>query len=389
MYLNSVHVDPVVSEFVILSAIIIVAGFVLRLFNQPSIVTYIIVGVLVGPLGLGLINDEILITNLGSLGLVLLLFFIGMEIHLPDLIANWRISVMGTLIQVCISIAFIWLLGQYFDWKINQVVMFGFVTSISSTAVIVKLLQDRNEINTKAGQNVLSILLAQDVLIVPMLIILGYLGGQTPTSTEVIKQIIGGIIIVGIIAYIIKNKEIKLPFRVKIYKDHETQVFVAFTLCFGFSVLTAYLELSAALGAFVAGIIISSTRATKWVHDSLSAFKVMFVALFFVSVGMLIDLNFIKDNLLTIGTLVVFIFLINSFINFIVMRIFKVDKKTSMYAAALLSQIGEFSFILGSIGYKAGIIEEYAYQIIISTIALTLLLSPNWITLIRRRLKIE
>ena len=389
MVLLSVHIDPIVSKFVFLSAIIIVLGFILRLLKQPSIVAYMIVGVIVGPLGFGLITDENLISNLGSLGLVLLLFFIGMEIHLPSLIANWKISIIGTLLQVFISTAIIWALGNYFDWKINQIIMLGFVISISSTAVIVKLLQEREELSTKVGQNVLGILLAQDILIVPMLIVLGYLGGDEPTQIEIIKQLIGGVLIVGIIVYILKAKEIRLPFTLHIARDHEMQVFIAFTLCFGFSLITAYLELSAALGAFVGGIILSSTRSTKWIHDSLSAFKVLFVALFFVSVGMLIDLNFLKDNALSIGMLVVLVFLINSSVNFTVMKIFRVDWKSSIYAGVLLSQIGEFSFILGSIGYKAGIIQDYAYQTIISTIGLSLLLSPFWINGAKRLLKIK
>ncbi|MCW3805586.1 cation:proton antiporter [Plebeiibacterium marinum] len=384
MIFTSIHIDPLFSKFVILSCIIIVVGFLLRLFKQPSMITYIIVGVLVGPWGLSFITDEALISNLGSLGLVLLLFFIGMEIHLPKLIDNWKVSVVGTFMQVIISLLVIWLMSFYFGWSTNQIIMIGFVISLSSTAVIVKVLQEREELNTKAGQYALGILIAQDILIVPMLIILGYLGGHRPEKSELIKQIIGGILIVGMIIYILKKKEIRLPFQVAIFKDHEMQVFIAFSLCFGFSALSAYFHLSAALGAFIAGILISSTKSTKWVHDSLSAFKVLFVALFFVSVGMIIDLNFLKENLLTVVSLILVVFILNSIINTIIIKVFCKDWKTSLYVSALLSQIGEFSFIIGATGYQSGIIQDYAYQLIISTIALTLLLSPLWISLTRK-----
>nr|WP_321451364.1 cation:proton antiporter [uncultured Carboxylicivirga sp.] len=369
--------------------VILVVGFLLRVFKQPSIVTYLIVGVLVGPFGFGLITDEILITNLGSLGLVLLLFFVGMEIHLPSLITNWRVSVIGTTIQVVISILIVWFMGKFFHWKINQVVMLGFVISLSSTAVIVKLLQERNELKTKAGQNVLGVLIAQDILIVPMLVIMSYLGGDKPHINEMVKQLIGGALIIGIILYILKKKEIKLPFMKYIEKDHEVQVFVAFTLCFGFSVLTAIFGLSSALGAFIAGIILSSTKSTKWVHNSLHAFKIMFVALFFVSVGMLIDLRFLKANAMIIGSLVLIVFIVNNTINVLTMRIFCKDWKISFYAGALLSQIGEFSFILGSTGYYSGIIKMYDYQLVISTIALTLFFSPLWINVSRKIIKLD
>ena len=385
----AITIDPFLTRFVILSLVIIVVGFLLRLFKQPSLVTYIIVGVLVGPFGFGLVTDETLITNLGSIGLVLLLFFIGMEIHLPDLITNWRVSVIGTLIQIAVSVGIVWLLGQYFSWKLNQVVMLGFVISLSSTAVIVKLLKERNELDTKTGKNVLGVLLAQDVLMVPMLIIVGYLGGDKQDLILLLKQIIGGILIVGVIIYVLIKKEIKLPFMAYLRKDHEMQVFVAFTLCFGFSIITALFGLSSALGAFVAGIVLSSTKSTRWVHNSLNAFKIVFVALFFVSVGMLIDLQFLKDNLFTIGMLVLAVFLINNTINVLMMHIFCKDWKISLYAGALLSQIGEFSFIIGSTGYISGIIKNHDYQLIISTIALTLLISPLWISLTRKIIKLK
>jgi CPA2 family monovalent cation:H+ antiporter-2 len=125
------------------------------------------------------------------------------------------------------------------------------------------------------------------------------------------------------------------------------------------------------------------------VHDSLNAFKIVFVALFFVSVGMLIDLEFLKENLVTIGVLVLAVFVINNTINVFMIHIFSKDWKISFYAGALLSQIGEFSFILGSTGYYSGIIKNHSYQLIISTIALTLLISPLWIHLTRRLIKLN
>jgi CPA2 family monovalent cation:H+ antiporter-2 len=387
--LTVVQVDPMLSAFVILSLVIILVGFILRILRQPSIITYILVGLLVGPYGLKLVTDEVFISNLGSLGLVLLLFFIGMEIHLPDLIANWKVSVIGTILQVLLSIAFIWIIAQYFDWPPNRVILLGFVVSLSSTAVIVKLLEERNELKTKPGQYVLGILLVQDIIIVPMIIILGYLGGQNPSGIDLVKQLIGGLLIIGILVYIVKKKEIVLPFKGYIRKDHEMQVFVAFTLCFGFSIITAWLGLSAALGAFVAGIIVSSTRSTRWVFDSLHAFKILFVALFFVSIGMLIDLEFLKENLLIVGVLVMLVFLLNNSINSIALRVFCKNWRVSLYSGALLSQVGEFSFIIGFTGYQLGIITEYTYQLTLSTIALSLFLSPFWIELIRKLTKIS
>lgn len=378
-----VHIDPILSKFVLLSLIIIVIGMVLRLIKQPSLITYILVGLLVGPFGLEIITDENLISNLGSLGLVLLLFFIGMEIHLPDLIASWKVSIIGTLIQVAMSLLLIWLIGKYFEWNIHQVIVLGFVLSLSSTAVIIKLLEERKELNTKTGQFVLGILLAQDILIVPMLIIINYLSGDKIQTIELIKQLVGGALIVGIVIYILWKKELVFPFQAYIRKDHEIQVFVAFSLCFGFSTLTAWLGLSAALGAFIAGIMVSSSRSTQWVYNSLHAFKILFVALFFVSVGMLIDLKFIRENMVIISSLVALVFILNNTINVLALRIFCKNWRISLYAGSLLSQVGEFSFILASVGFYSGFIGDFIYQITISIIALSLFLSPFYIGLVR------
>jgi CPA2 family monovalent cation:H+ antiporter-2 len=278
----------------------------------------------------------------------------------------------------------VWLLGQYFSWKLNQIIVLGFAISLSSTAVIIKILLDKDELGCRAGRNVLGILLVQDIIIVPMLIIINYLGGKKPDTIEITRQIIGGIVIIGVLAYILKKKEIKLPFKNIIEKDYEIQVFVAFTLCFGLSVLTSFFHLSAALGAFIAGILITSTKSTRWVYDSLHAFKIIFVALFFVYIGMLIDLNFLKQNFLAIIFLALSILIINSFINIVVMRIFGESWKDSIYGGALLAQIGEFSFILITSAYYLNIISDYVYQVTVSVIALSLLASPFWITIAKK-----
>ena len=226
-------------------------------------------------------------------------------------------------------------------------------------------------------------------MIVPMLIIINHLSGGQPALHELIRQLLGGILIIGIIFYILRKKTIVFPFQRYIQNDHELQVFIAFSLCFGFSLLTAWLGLSAALGAFLAGIMVSSSRSTQWVFNSLHSFKILFVALFFVSVGMLIDLNFIREYLVMMITLLVLVFVVNNAINVVMLRFFCKDWRISLYAGALLSQVGEFSFIIVSVGYYAGFVGEFIYQVTISIIALSLLVSPFYTGLIRRVIEID
>lgn len=376
--------NPFLLKFVAIALAVVVVGIILKMLKQTHVIVYIITGIVIGPHVMGIVDDADLISSLGSLGLVLLLFFIGMEISLPNLVANWKISVIGTVLQVIISILAVWLIGQYYDWSLARILTLGFVVSLSSTAVIVKLLQDSGEMDQAVGQNVLGILLVQDVLIVPMLITLNYLAGQETSMQEIWMQIIGGILLIGFVVFLFYKGELKLPFHKTLKHDHEIQVFFAFGLCFGFSMITGFFGLSTALGAFVAGIFVATSKSTKWFHDSLYSFKVIFVALFFISIGMLINIQFLWDHIVIILALVGIVLLTNLFINALIMRGFKMSWKDSLYAGAMLSQIGEFSFVLGQLAYFNQIITDFAYQTIVAVISLTLLLSPIWIGLTKR-----
>lgn len=376
--------NPFLLKFVLISLGVVGMAFLLRLIKQPYVIIYIISGVILGPSVTGLVDDTELVASLGSLGLVLLMFFIGMEISLPKLIANWKFSVTGTLIQITVSVLAVWLIGYFYDWSIARIVTLGFVISISSTAVVLRVLAERNEMDTRVGQNALGILLVQDVLIVPMMIILGHMSGEKGNSNQLWMQLGGAALIIGFVFWLYRKKEVQLPFHKLLKNDHEIQVFFAFALCFGFASISGFFGLSTALGAFVAGMLVASSKTTKWFYDSLYSFKIIFLALFFISIGLMIDVNFIWKNIGLIALLVGVIFITNNLINALIARMFKIPWGESFYLGALLSQIGEFSFVLGAIAFGSGIITDFTYQITLSVISLTLLFSPFWIKLSSR-----
>jgi CPA2 family monovalent cation:H+ antiporter-2 len=138
------------------------------------------------------------------------------------------------------------------------------------------------------------------------------------------------------------------------------------------------------LGAFVAGMIVSKTRETTWVRSSLNAFRIVFVALFFVSIGMLIDLEFLLENIGAVTTLALLVFVTNNFINATIVRLLGESWSDSFYTGAILAQIGEFSFILGASAFHINLISEHTYQLIISTISVTLIVSPIWIIMAQK-----
>lgn len=382
------HIDPLIPPLVGVVAVVLVLGLVLQAFRQPQLVGYIIAGFIIGPAGLGIVTDAALIEHLGSIGVTLLLFFIGMEVSPYHFVRGWRVAIFGTLFQILVSVGCVAVLGSWLDWSLGRIVLLGFVISLSSTAVVLKLLKDRGELQTRSGNNVLLILLTQDLAVVPMLIVISLLSGERPDSAVLIKQAVGGIAVVALAVFILTRQHVRLPLARRVRQDHELQVFAALLLCFGLAFITGSLGLSSALGAFVAGMIVASAKETEWVHQALEPIRVVFIGILFVSMGMLIDAGFVAQYWLLIVLLVVGVFLTNTFINAFVLKALGESWHDSFYSAALLAQIGEFSFILASVGIQAGIIEQFSYQVTIATIALSLLVSPLWISGSKRLLRL-
>ncbi len=345
---------------------------------------YLFAGIIIGPFCLGIISDHQIMLRLESIGVMLLLFFVGMKVSMSKLIANWKIEIGGTFIQIVASLLCIGALSLWLDWTWARVILLGFVISISSTAVVLKILEDRKETDSDIGRHVIGILLIQDLALIPMIIIIEFLGGKTPEVKELLLQITGGTAIISFIVWMAKTKRnLKLPFSKLIKRDHELQVFAALLLCFGLAFISELFHLSSAIGAFTAGIIVASTKETDWVSRSLQPFYIFFVALFFVSIGMLIDPLFLMENWPVIFIMVFFALLTNTFINAFIFNFLGMNWRQSLYGGGLLSQIGEFSFVLISIGLQYKTIGEFEYQMAIYIIATTLLLCPMWISFIQ------
>ena len=378
------NVDPYLPLLVKVTFFVLIVGIILRFLNQPYVVAYLLAGMLMGEHGFALITDQSSVMRLGAFGVVLLMFFIGLEMSLPRLLNNWRVALIGNAVQILLSVVIVVVIGWFFDWPFRRSLLLGFVISESCTALVIKILQDRKEIESKLGQDVVAFLLVQDLAVIPMLIVLSFFGSDPINPGRISMQIIGGMLIIGSMIALIRVGRIKLPFRKLISQDHELQVFTAMIICFGLALITNLLGLSSALGAFLAGIVVSTAKETSWVYNSLNSFRVVFIAMFFVSIGMLVDLNFLADNLLVISLLTIAAFLTNTLINAVTLKYLGSSWSDSLYAGALLSQIGEFSFILAAIGFQTQIIGLFGYQTTITIIAMTLLLSPLWISVIKR-----
>ncbi len=377
------HSDPILLQLLLASGLLLIVGSIMRFFGQPHVVAYLICGIALGPHGLDLIGDPELFSQLGDIGVMLLLFFVGMKVHPRKLLAQWNRTIFITVAQILLSVALVGVIGAVLDWPIARVLLLGFVISLSSTAVVLSHLEDRGETDSKLGRDVIGILLAQDLAIVPMLISISLLGGESPESSEFLRQMSGLVAIILFMAWLTGANRIRLPLGARLHQDHEVQVFAALLFFLGFANIAMFFHLSAALGAFMAGMLIGVARETRWVGDRLDSFRTLFVALFFVSVGSLVDLAFVAENRLLVLSLLLGVLVTNGAINALAFRLLGEPWGHSIVGGAMLAQIGEFSFLLVAAGMASGAIGPFTYKLTILLIALSLLLSPAMIALAR------
>ncbi len=375
---------PVFGTLVILSLVILFIALLLRKLKQPYLIAYIIAGIILGPDVLGIVHDKHTISELGELGLIFLMFFIGAEINLPDLTKNIKKPLIGTITQLLLSFMCISTVGFFFDWSINMVILLSFVISLSSSAIIFQYLYINKKINSNIGLLTTGVLLLQDILVVPMLITINLMGQGELNLAQLIGASAGGGLIIVFLRAAMKHRLLKLPLNRDVKEDQDLQIFIGLFICFGLAWLTQFIGLSSALGAFVAGIIIGQDESTEKLKHNLNPFRVFFLALFFISIGLQLNTSFFIDNIGVILILVLFVMLINSLINSFVFKAMAMNWKDSVYVGALLSQIGEFSFVLSTTAFNLNIIEDYSYQITLSVIMLTMIFTSIWIWFIKR-----
>lgn len=382
-------INDSIANIFLVGILAVLIGYVLKKWHQPYLIGYIIIGVCLGPHGFDVFKDEGQIQFLGEIGIILLFFFIGMEISLPAFVKQWRVAILGTFMQIIVSVVVMYSIGYYADWSLARSIVLGFVIALSSSAVVIKLLEEKKLQSSKVGNDVLSILLTQDIAIAPILILTALLGGQDQSATQMSLQILGAVLIFSIFVYLYQKETIQFSWLESLEEDHEMQVFMAIVFCAAGALLMGVLGLSPALGAFVGGIVVHAAKETDWIHDNLHPFRIIFVAVFFISVGAQIDLTFLRENITIILGLMLTVFVVNQIVNSVVLRVFGSEWKEALIGGALLAQIGEMSFLVCFTAYSSGIITEFGYNAGICLISLTLLCSPLWIGMVEKVVRLS
>jgi CPA2 family monovalent cation:H+ antiporter-2 len=370
-------------ELIVLKSIVIILGisavvvFALHRIKIPSIVGFLIAGVMLGPHGLNFIQDINTIQTLAEIGVILLLFTIGLEFSLSRFL-KMRLEIFGIGGLYVFMTVVITALVTYQWFGIgnpNIAIFLGFLVALSSTVIVMKLLSDRAELDAPHGRISIGILIFQDLCIVPFMLFIPILSGGAGLIE--ITLAIGKAIAIIIIVLLAANWIVpKILHQIVHTKSRDLFVITILIICFGIAFITSEFGLSLALGAFLAGLVISESEYSHEATSTILPFRDSFNGLFFISVGMLLDTLFFIDNLqlflLLIGGIIILKFFSGLFSIYLLRR----SLRTSIQSSMNLAQVGEFSFVLAVAGLSADLISNDLYQYFLSASIVTMLFTP-------------
>jgi CPA2 family monovalent cation:H+ antiporter-2 len=360
-------------------------AFLFHRLRLPTIVGFMITGVIIGPYGLGLISDAEAIELMAELGVALLLFTIGLEFSLHRLLEMKRLVLLGGGLQVVITILAATLIGYGRGRPVSQAIFFGFLIALSSTAIVLKTYIDRAEIDAPHGRAAVGILLFQDLSIVPMMLLIPILSGRHGSTPGRIAMTFATAF--AAVAVIILATRKLVPFLLQhIVRLRSPEVFIIsiVLLCLGTSWLTAQFGLSLALGAFIAGMVLSETEYSHQIIADILPFRDVFNSLFFMSIGMLLSVSALAANAGGVLVLVTGLIIGKALIALAVVRILGYSLRVSTMTGLGLAQIGEFSFVLAKMGVPEGLLPEVDYQRFLAASILSMIATPFLIKLAPR-----
>ena len=363
----------------LLTDLVVILGLslgVILLFQRariPLVLGFLLTGIIAGPHGLGLVKAVHEVEYLAEVGVILLLFSIGIEFSLGSLVRIWRSVVLGGALQVGLTGVATFFVARAFGQTPVEAVFMGMLVSLSSTAIVLRLLQERAEIDSAHGRSSLGILIFQDLAIVPMMLLTPILAmGGGDVAGPLLSLLGKAILIVGMVLVAAKWVVPWLLFQVARTRNRE--VFLLATVGGGLAAawLTSLAGLSLALGAFLAGLVISESEYSSQALGEVLPFKEIFLSFFFVSVGMLLDLSFVTSELVLVSLTTIMVLVLKTGVATLAVRILGFPLRTALITGFGLSQVGEFSFILSRVGIQNGLLPGQHEQRILAESVLTM-----------------
>jgi monovalent cation:H+ antiporter-2, CPA2 family len=367
----------ILRDIVIIFALSVFVNLIFTKIKIPTVVGYLLTGVIAGPHLFRLISTQHQIELMAEIGVVLLLFTIGMEFSLKHLLRIRRIVFLGGFLQVSLTAGAFFTISRFYKVSWEAGLFIGFLVALSSSAIVLKMLQERSELSSNYGRTVLGILIYQDLMLVPLILAANLMGIENSNIGHELILIL--IKVIAIIAFVyIGNKWLipKLLHVIALTKNQELFMMSIFLICLAIALITSKMGMSLAFGAFLAGLMVSESEYSHNAFGNLITFKDTFSSFFFVSIGMLLNLNFITENYQLVVFTVLLVLSTKVFIaggtSFLLGHTFK---GTVMVGIALC-QVGEFSFILAKIGVDNKLITGFYYQLFLAVAVITMTLTP-------------
>jgi CPA2 family monovalent cation:H+ antiporter-2 len=367
----------ILQELVIVLAVSVLVISLSQKLKLPSVVGFLLTGILIGPSALRLVRDPHVINVLAEIGVVMLLFTIGLEFSLERLKQIKKDFWIGGGLQVVSTTLITALILRLLGVPPAEGIFYGFLVSLSSTAVVMKILADRAETDAPQGRFSLGVLLFQDVAIVPMIALVPILANAAAVSwTRIALRFSLSLALVGaafFAALFLAPRILAFIVRIRI---RELFIITSLLACLGMALLTSSLGLSLALGAFLAGIILSESEFSHQVVSDILPFRALFNSLFFISIGMLLDLESVWNEWSFVLVLAISIFSLKTVAVFLTAKVLKKSSRIALLSGLALAQVGEFSFVLASVGRRNDFLPDFIFQGFIASSVLTILATP-------------
>jgi len=371
------HTPPLFADLLIILLVSVPVAFLCLRLKLPLLVGLMLTGIAIGPYGFRLVKELEAIELLAEIGVMLLLFTIGLEFSIARIREMKRLVVIGGGLQVGITILAVAGAAYFFGRGISQAVFFGFLVALSSTAIVLKTYVERNEVDAPHGRAAVGILLFQDISIVFMLLMVPLLGGEDIVSFTTIVLDLGGsllalaLIVLG--AWFFVPRFLKQVVRLR---SPEVLLLTVVLMCLGISAVTSHYGLSLALGAFIAGMVLADSDYSHQVLADVLPFRDVFNSLFFVSIGMLLSLAALWTHVGTVVVLVFALILGKALIVWGAVRLLGFPQRVATITALGLAQIGEFSFVLAKAGRGANLLPDADYQSFLAASIISMIATP-------------
>ncbi len=378
-------------EFSIVLIITLLISLFFVKLKIPLIASYLISGILLGELSRYILKDSNALFSVANVGVILLMFAIGLEFSLKRILGFksylWRL----TMLQILISAMVLTILLLLFKFPINLAIFMGILFSFSSTVIVAKILTASGMVHTQVGEISMSILLLQDLIILPISLFLPFAFASKGINVTLVTDLLFALFKSGIIfalVFLFAKKIIPLVLK-KIVSFSQPDLLLISIVCFSlfFSSLSEKLGFSLAIGAYVAGLIISSTSEKHAVFSEIRPLRDIFSIVFFIYLGFSVDLPFIFINFFKIISISFVIILVKWIVLYVLLRKFDIYKKNAIQVATNLSQVSEFAFILSSLYLNKGLLQENDYKLIVPVTIVTIIISPFFINYVKNIVK--